>query len=88
VFRTGVALYATTIVSGATVERLKICSWIVLTLVFLGWVYPLIAHWAYDGWLHKLGYKDYAGAGIVNVVAGSAALITTILLKPRSGRFD
>lgn len=36
----------------------------------------------------RFGFKDFAGAGVVHFSAGIAALLTTIILKPRRFRFD
>lgn len=40
-------------------------SWIIHTvfLMFSGFVYPVVCHWAWapNGWLGKFGYKDFAG---------------------------
>lgn len=38
--------------------------------------------------MNKLGFHDFAGASTVNIVAGTCALIATIILKPRNGRYD
>jgi Amt family ammonium transporter len=56
--------------------------------VFLVWIYPICAHWSFgNGWLHGLNFHDFAGASTVNVVGGVCALVATILLKARDGRF-
>lgn len=60
-------------------------------------VYPVIAHniWSPCGFLSisnsspllGLGVHDFAGSGVVHVTGGCSALIATILLGPRTGRF-
>jgi ammonia channel protein AmtB len=55
VLRTGLALFAASIVSQVAAERLKTFSWPVYLLFFLGWIYPVQAHWSLGhGWLLKL----------------------------------
>ena len=52
-------------------------------------MYPPVTHWAWDerGWLAVIGYKDFAGSGVVHVLGGMCALIGCILIGPRMGRF-
>ena len=54
-----------------------------------GWVYPPVTHWAWDsnGWLADLGYKDFAGSGVVHVLGGTCALVGCFFIGPRLGRF-
>lgn len=35
-----------------------------------------------------MGVVDYAGAGPIHIIGGSAALVATKFLGPRTGRFD
>ena len=51
-------------------------------------IYPVLAGWVWGGgWLAKLGYMDFAGAGVVHLTGGSAGLIGTYILGPRIGFF-
>ena len=88
VFQLSFATTATTIVSGAMAERTKLISYIIFS--FMNTIcYCIPAHWewASDGFLRTLGVVDIAGSGAVHVVGGISALIATIILKPRLGRF-
>lgn len=89
VFQLSFATTATTIVSGAMAERTKLTSYIVYSF-FNTCVYCIPAHWVWDskGFLNKLGCVDIAGSGVVHLCGGMAALVASILLKPRLGRYD
>lgn len=55
-----------------------------------GFVYPIVVHWTWaeNGWLAELGYKDFAGSGIVHLQGATCGLIGAIILGPRIGRFE
>ena len=60
----------------------------------LGFVYPVVTHWAWSkhGWLQTavddIPYQDFAGSGVVHMVGGMLALMGAIAVGPRIGRFD
>lgn len=87
-FQAMFAATAATIVSGAVAERIKISSYLVFTLIFVGLVYPIVGSWKWGGGaLDELGFYDFAGSTLVHSVGGWAALAGIILLGPRKGRF-
>ncbi|CAD8059260.1 unnamed protein product [Paramecium sonneborni] len=89
VFRATLSCIGVSIVSGGAAERLTFLAWGVLALFYSGFVSPAIVHWTNkDGWLTKLGYKDFGGAGFIFYSAGVAGLIVTIVSKPRKYRFE
>lgn len=51
----------------------------------VGIVYPIAAHWvATDtGWLHKMGFDDYAFSGVVHAMGGASCLAVTYMTGPR-----
>jgi Amt family ammonium transporter len=53
-------------------------------------IYPLSGHWIWnsDGWLAKLGMKDFAGSAAIHAVGGFTAFAMAKLLGPRRGRFN
>jgi Amt family ammonium transporter len=47
-------------------------------------VYAPLAHWVWGGgWLAKLGTLDFAGGTVVHVNAAAAALVVSLMLRPR-----
>ncbi|XP_069980062.1 putative ammonium transporter 1 [Penaeus vannamei] len=76
---------AATIVSGAVAERCGFGAYVTYSVALTGLIYPIISHWTWapDGWLASLGYRDFAGSGVVHVTGGVAALVGAVLLGPR-----
>jgi Amt family ammonium transporter len=83
---------AATIVSGAMAERTKFSAYLIYSFFISGIIYPISGHWIWGGgWLSTLpfgaGFKDFAGSTVVHSVGGWLALIGTLALGPRLGRF-
>ncbi len=84
-----------TIVSGATAERLRFRSYIIISIILSGLIYPVFGHWAWSGvqsrtvsgWLGQLGFIDFAGSTVVHSVGGWVALAALLIIGPREGRF-
>ena len=77
-----------TIVSGAVAGRIKLPSFLVFTLVFVGFVYPWVGSWKWGGgWLDQMGFYDFAGSTLVHSVGGWGALAGALLLGPRLGKY-
>merc|ERR1719158_1996167 len=55
-----------------------------------GFIYPVIAHWAWhkEGWLRINGFHDFAGSAVVHLTGAVCALVGCVLMGPRHGRFD
>ncbi len=82
------AATAATIVSGAVAERVKVTSFMVFTLIYVMFVYPLIGSWGWGGgWLAGMNFHDFAGSTFVHSVGGWGALAGVILLGPRIGKY-
>ncbi|MFS4416704.1 ammonium transporter [Maribacter sp. 2307ULW6-5] len=83
------AATAATIVSGAVAERIKIVSFMLFTIVYVGLVYPIVGAWKWGGgFLESWGFYDFAGSTLVHSVGGWAALMAIVLLGSRIGKFD
>lgn len=82
------AATAATIVSGVVAERIKYLSFLVFSLLLVGFLYPVTGHWIWGGgWLANLGFWDFAGSTVVHSVGGWAALAGCILLGARKGKY-
>ena len=82
------AATAATIVSGAVAERMKIVPFMIFTIIYVGFVYPIAGSWKWGGgFLDQLGFYDFAGSTLVHSVGGWAALVAVWLLGSRIGKF-
>lgn len=82
------AATAATIVSGAVAERMKIGPFMIFTIVYVGFIYPIAGSWKWGGgFLDQLGFYDFAGSTLVHSVGGWAALVAVWLLGSRIGKF-
>lgn len=87
-FQAMFAATAATIVSGAVAERIKLSSFIIFSLLYVGLIYPITGMWKWGGgFLDDLEFYDFAGSTLVHSVGGWAALISVILLGSRIGKF-
>ena len=80
---------AATIVAGGIAERMKFKAYLIYSFLISALVYPIIGHWVWGGgWLSSLGFADFAGSTVVHAVGGTAALVGTIMVGPRIGKFN
>ncbi|MDF9798477.1 Amt family ammonium transporter [Catalinimonas alkaloidigena] len=89
-FQAMFAATAATIVSGAVAERIKLNSFLVFTLLYVGLCYPIVGMWKWGGgFLDALEtpFYDFAGSTIVHSVGGWAALAGVMLLGARRGKY-
>ena len=93
-FQAVFAATAATIVSGAVAERVNFASYLVVSVVIVGVIYPVFGSWAWGGllsgggWLESLGFLDFAGSTVVHSVGGWAALAGALAVGARAGRYD
>jgi Amt family ammonium transporter len=87
-FQAMFAATAATIVSGAVAERIKLPSFMLFSVFFVGLVYPTLGSWKWGGgWLDAAGFYDFAGSTLVHSVGGWAALVGAWMLGPRLGKY-
>lgn len=86
---------AVTIMSGAAAERMRLVSYLVISLLISALIYPVFGHWAWAGldagqdygWLRGIGFVDFAGSTVVHSVGGWVAVAVLLIVGPRRGRF-
>jgi Amt family ammonium transporter len=88
-FQVVFAATAATIVSGAMAERTKFTGYLVYSVIITGLIYPISGHWIWsgDGWLAAMGFHDFAGSTVVHSVGAWAAMIGSIFLGARRGKY-
>ncbi|TWT83336.1 Ammonium transporter NrgA [Planctomycetes bacterium CA13] len=87
-FQVAFAATAATIVSGAVAGRMKFGAYLIYSALLTGLIYPVSGSWKWGyGWLHDMGFHDFAGSAVVHAVGGFAGLAGAIILGPRIGRF-
>ncbi len=68
---------------------MKFGAYLVYSAVLTGLIYPISGSWKWGyGWLHDMGFYDFAGSIVVHAVGGFAGLAGAIVLGPRLGRFS
>ncbi len=88
-FQAVFAATSATIVSGAVAERTKFNAYLVYTIFISALIYPAVGHWIWNpaGWLHSIGFVDFAGSTVVHSTGGWAALAGALLLGARKGKY-
>ena len=87
-FQAMFAATAATIVSGAVAERIKLGSFFIFSILYVGIIYPIAGSWKWGaGFLDEMGFYDFAGSTLVHSVGGWAALIGVLFLGPRIGKY-
>lgn len=88
-FQMGFAIACISIISGAVAERMNFKAYILIAALMTMVIYPISGHWVWhtDGWLARLGMKDFAGSAVIHALGGSAALAIAWILGPRKGRY-
>jgi Amt family ammonium transporter len=80
---------AATIVAGGMAERMKFKAYLAYSFIISAFIYPVVGHWIWGGgWLAQLNFADFAGSTVVHAVGGFAALVGTIILGPRIGKYN
>ena len=76
------------IVSGTLAERVTLWSFFAFIAVLTTIIYPIVGAWTWGGgWLHELGFQDFAGSTIVHSTGGWAALAGAMVVGARRGKF-
>jgi len=93
-FQSVFAATAATIVSGGIAERTRFSSYILISIIVTGIIYPVSGHWCWGGlwgeaggWLENMGFADFAGSTVVHSVGGWVALAGAMVVGPRLGKY-
>jgi Amt family ammonium transporter len=85
-FQMTFAIITPALIAGALADRMKFSAFMWFMALWLLFVYSPIAHWVWGGgWLGSMGALDYAGGTVVHLNAGTAGLITCLVLGKRTG---
>ena len=85
-FQMTFAIITPALIAGALADRMKFSAFLWFMGLWLLFVYCPIAHWVWGGgWLGTAGAMDYAGGSVVHLNAGTAALVTCLMLGKRIG---
>jgi Amt family ammonium transporter len=85
-FQMTFAIITPALIAGALADRMKFSAFMWFMSLWLIFVYCPIAHWVWGGgWLGQLGALDYAGGTVVHLNAGTAGLVTCLVLGRRVG---
>ncbi len=87
-FQMTFAIITPALISGAVADRMRFSAWVAFSSLWALLVYPIVAHWAWAGWLGELGAIDFAGGLVVHINAGIAALVLVVMLGKRKGFGD
>ncbi|MCP3029311.1 ammonium transporter [Halobacillus sp. A5] len=89
VFQAVFAATCATIISGAVAERIKLSSYLILTVFMTAFIYPVVGHWVWGGgWLSELGFVDFAGSTVVHLTGALGAVVAVMFLGPRLGKYS
>jgi Amt family ammonium transporter len=85
-FQMTFAIITPALIAGALADRMKFSAFLWFMGLWLILVYCPVAHWVWGGgWLGTMGALDYAGGTVVHLNAGTAGLITCLVLGKRIG---
>jgi Amt family ammonium transporter len=91
-FQMTFAIITPALIAGALADRMKYSAFLLFMASWLLLVYCPIAHWVWGahGWLGTnsnggLGALDFAGGTVVHLNAGTAGLVTALMLGKRKG---
>ena len=90
IFQAVFAATAVTIVSGAVAERIRVEVFIAFAFLYVTFCYPVVGMWKWGGGFldaMETPFYDFAGSTLVHSVGGWAALVGSMMLGPRIGKY-
>jgi len=75
--------------SAAVAERARFVVTCAASLLLAGVIMAIAGKWVWNGgWLADMGFVDRAGATVLHVSVGAAALVAAMLVGPRAGKYN
>jgi len=85
-FQMTFAIITPALIVGAYPERIRFGGVMLFSALWLVLVYAPVAHWVWaEGWLAKMGVRDFAGGLVVHTTAGVSALVCALVIGGRRG---
>lgn len=85
-FQMTFAVISTAIISGAFAERIKFSAAMWFSGLWMILVYVPVCHWVWGGgFMSHGGVMDYAGGTVVHISAGTAGLVSAVMVGKRVG---
>jgi Amt family ammonium transporter len=86
-FQLTFAIITPALIIGGFAERMRFPAMLIFSVAWAIVVYFPVTHWVWnpEGWLYRMGFRDFAGGAVVHVNAGVAALVAALVLKNRRG---
>jgi len=73
--------------TGPLGERTTMVAYIFYSIILSAYVYPVVVAWVWGGgWLARNGFHDFAGAGVVHIVAGASGFWGCLIIGERYGK--
>ncbi|TRY67021.1 hypothetical protein TCAL_02271 [Tigriopus californicus] len=84
-FQCCTAVYCVSIAASGGFERNRMRTDFMIAILVPSVLFPIPAHWCwhFEGWLVQAGYVDYAGGGVIHVIAGGCGLVLVLLGQRR-----
>lgn len=84
-FQLSFAIITVALITGGFAERMKFSACLVFSSIWFTIVYLPVAHmaWGPGGFMHKIGFLDFAGGTVVHITSGVAGLICAIVIGKR-----
>lgn len=85
-FQMTFAIITPALMIGAYVERIKFSAVLLISGLWLVFVYAPVAHWVWGGgWFQTMGGFDFAGGLVVHLTAGLSSTVIVLFLGARQG---
>lgn len=88
-YESALAALVVAIVSGALAERARLFAFVTFSVLLAGLIFPIVASWDWGGGHLETEWKfhDFAGASLINITGGAAALAGALIVGPRRGKY-